>query len=292
MTEPDRPFEVKVNERTHMVVEAASGRCLGAVGSNFYRCWVFPLYTPAGRTVVREFPFDHPFHNGCFVAQHPVVVGGRTGNLWACPPRRGPDDHLFEHVGRMDAPPRPDRLEPHARGVRFALNITWRDEHDRPLIDEHRTVDLFAAADATVCDLFSTKTAAYGPAEFPRSKFGAIGIRAEPRLLPALGGQILADAGRTGRAEIVHEGESDFVAYQSGPGGGEPFGVLMHILAPRARGPWFIRDYGMALYNPTWTQTIRVQEGQSWTVGLRIAAYDGALTEGRARAWLREEVRT
>ncbi|KKL75927.1 hypothetical protein LCGC14_2049980, partial [marine sediment metagenome] len=42
------PFDVVVNERTHMVVHRTTGRCLGAVGSNYYRCWVFPLYTPAG----------------------------------------------------------------------------------------------------------------------------------------------------------------------------------------------------------------------------------------------------
>jgi len=38
----------------------------------------------------------------------------------------------------------------------------------------------------------SLKTAAYGPAEFARSKFGSIGVRVEPRLLPALGGQVVS----------------------------------------------------------------------------------------------------
>ena len=84
------PFEVVVNQRTHLAVHSGSGRCLGGVGANFCRNFVFPLYTPRGLTVLREFPFDHPFHNGLFVAQHPVRVAGRQGNLWAAPPLRGP----------------------------------------------------------------------------------------------------------------------------------------------------------------------------------------------------------
>jgi len=280
-------YQVRLNERTRAVFHAPTGRWLGAVGANYYRLWVFPLYTPAGRTVVREFPFDHPFHNGCFVGQHPVLVGGRTGNFWLAPPRRGPDDALFVHVGRMGAAEPDVRLEPHA--ARFDYRVAWLDERGGPMIDERRTVAFRALADATVCDVISEKVSAHGPAEYPQTKFGSIGIRVEPRLLPALGGEIVADGGRRGRAEVVHEGESSFVAYERpGGGGGDGFGVLMHILAPDADGPWFIRDYGMALYNPTWTRAVAVPAGESWTIGLRVVAYDGAATEDRVAQWLAE----
>jgi len=46
------PFEIRLNARTHMVVESSTGRCLGGVGSNAQRSWVFPLYTPGGQTVI------------------------------------------------------------------------------------------------------------------------------------------------------------------------------------------------------------------------------------------------
>ena len=275
----DGRYEVKVNERTNMVVERATARCLGAVGSNFYDTWVFPLYTPGGLTVVREFPFDHPFHNGFFVGQHPVNVGERVGNFWASPPRRGRDDHIFVNVGRVDAPREPD-VEVSNDAVRFTFRNVWRDEHDEPLLDEVRTVTFRAAADATVCDMTSEKIASQGAVEYPQTKFGSIGVRVEPRLLPPLGGTVIADGGRRGNAEVTHEGESDFVAYEH-----DGFGVLLHIL-DAARGPWFIRDYGMAMYNPTWTRSISTPAGESWTVGLRVVAYDGLLTEERAKLWL------
>src|SRR5688500_13898876 len=79
---PASPFDVLVNRpgpgnpATQMVVERATGRFLGAFGTSFYRSWVFPLYTPSGLTVLQEFAYDHPFHNGLFVAQHPVHAGG------------------------------------------------------------------------------------------------------------------------------------------------------------------------------------------------------------------------
>ena len=62
-------FEVIINAKTHLVVDSNTGICLGGVGANFYRPFVFPFYTPAGHTVVQEFAFDHPFHNGIFVGQ-------------------------------------------------------------------------------------------------------------------------------------------------------------------------------------------------------------------------------
>jgi hypothetical protein len=276
----DTRYEVKVNERTNMVRDRAAGRFLGAVGASFYDVWVFPLYTPSGRTVIREFPFDHPFHNGFFVGQHPVQAGERESNFWAHPPRRGWDDHIFVHVGRVDAPREPE-TEIIGDAVRFTYASVWRDENEEPLLDEVRTVTFRSTDDATVCDMTSTKTAAYGALEFPRTKFGSIGVRVEPRLLPPLGGVVFADEGRHGAAEVVHEGESDFVAYEA-----EGFGVLLHILDEGVRGPWFIRDYGMAMYNPTWTRSVSTSEGGSWTVGLRVVAYDGELSDERARAWL------
>ena len=141
-------FEVRVNAKTHLVVEPDTGRCLGGVGANFYRPFVFPFYTPAGHTVVQEFAFDHPFHNGIFVGQGPVQVGDREAGFWASPPRRSFTDKVFERLGRMDTQKDID-ITPHADGVQFVQNVVWRDENEEPLIDEIRTVNLHALADAT-----------------------------------------------------------------------------------------------------------------------------------------------
>ncbi len=277
-------FEVKVNAKTHLVVESNTGRCLGGVGANFYRPFVFPLYTPAGHTVVQEFAFDHPFHNGVFVGQGPVKVGEREAGFWAAPPRRSFTDKIFENLGRMDTQKASDMV-PHADGVQFVQKVIWRDANEEPLIDEIRRVNLWALSDATVCDMTSEKIATYGAVEYPQTKYGSIGIRVEPRLLPVMGGVIIADNSRSGAPEVVHEGESDFVAYQNLLPSHGQCGVFMTILDEGVRGPWFIRAYGMALYNPTWTGSVATPAGGTWKISLRVVAYDGELTAARAARW-------
>lgn len=278
-------FCAVTNMRNHLVVERDTGRCLGGLATTFYRPMVFPLSTPRGRTVIQECPPDHPFHSGFFVGQSPVVMDGREANFWCTPPARMHDDHQArDRIGRMDA--QPPQIEPHDSGVRFLIRSVWRDEHEQPILDELRTVDLYATGDATVCDMRSEKTAAYGPVTYPATKYGSIGIRVDPRLLPDLGGVVIGEAGRRGRADVVHEQDSAYVAYENTVGGRESAGVMISVLTDDVRGSWFIRDYGLALYNSTSQSEISTAQGESWSVQLRAVAYDGPLTEERARRWI------
>jgi hypothetical protein len=152
---------------------------------------------------------------------------------------------------------------------------------------------VYAGDDATICDVFTTKTAAHGPLEYPSSKHGTIGVRVQPQLLPFMGGEILGGQGETikrGRAEEAASGQPcDFVAYEVDAPGLGRYGVCLLVLENTAasdhRGPWFIRDYGMAMFNASMQDTIKTAAGESWTAGLRVVAYDGALTTERVGAW-------
>lgn len=269
---------------TFLVFDSAGGRWLAGVGANYYRPWLFPFYTPRGQIVLREFPFDHPFHNGCFVGQHPVRAGARTANFWAAPPPREARDEIFVDVGRIATDP-DVRAEPHGEGMRITLKCIWRDANDQPVLDEIRTFEIALAADATVCDVTSRKLAAYGKIELPATKFGGIGVRIDPRLLPGAGGCIIADEGRRGDASIVHDLLSRFVAYEGAADAASRFGLCL-IGRDRALA-WFVRDYGLALLNPTWHQGIELAEGESWEMTLRLVAYDGALDARRVEGWLK-----
>lgn len=277
-------YDVIVNARTHLVVETNTGRCLGGIGTNFYRPFVFPFYTPAGHTVIQEFAFDHPFHNGIFVGQAPVKVGEREAWFWGAPPRRSFTDRLFENLGRMDTQKEID-ITRHSNGVQFIQNIVWRDANEEPLIDEVRSVNLYAMEDGTACDMTSEKVAAYGDVEYPQTKYGSIGMRVEPRLLPVMGGVVIGDNGRKGKIEVIDDNTSDYIAYQNTLHGHGHLGVFMKILDDATRGPWFIRDYGMALYNPTQTGPVETKAKASWKIGLRFVAYDGELTTDRVKNW-------
>jgi hypothetical protein len=275
-------FEVRTGAAARLAFERGSGRCLGGVGGNWYRPWLYPLYTPGGQSVLQEFPFDHPFHNACFAGQNPVRYPGGEANFWAVPPQREARDPVFVRVGRMDVDPE-IACEAHERGVRFTVKSVWRDEHGEPALDEVRRFDLTLADGATVCDVTSRKIAAYGPLEFPPTKFGGIGVRLDPRLVPGCGGAVLADGGRRGTAGVVHGLASRYVAYESG---GEPrFGLAMMGADPAL--PWFARDYGLVVCNPTWQCALALARGEAWELSVRLVAYDGALEPARAEEWRR-----
>ena len=225
------------------------GRCLGGIGAHWYRPWLYPLYTPAGNPVLQAFPFDHPFHNGCFVAQHPVRAGGRTANFWAVPPPRTPDDEIFSHVGRIEV-----------TALEYpVLKCIWRDGAGEPVLDEERRFTIRTENAHTVCEVTSRKIAAYEDLEFPATKFGGICVRVDPQLTPAAGGRII------GR----HDEASPFVAYEN-----RRFGLA---LAGDGVTPWFVRDYGLAALNPTWKKPLALKKGEAWETRLRLVAYDGAL---------------
>lgn len=272
------------NALTTMVVERKTGRSLGGFGSNFYRSWVFPLYTPNGHTVLQEFAHDHPFHNGIFVGQHPISARGKIANYWVTPPKRMMNDPVYTRLGRVDAPEMPE-AEIFADRVRFTLRSVWRDEQEEPVLAEIRTVDFSMLEDATVCEMTSRKIAAYGPLDIQKTKYGSIGIRVEPRLLASFGGAVLADGNRLGKAADLNLQDSDFIAYENALDEKTRCGVFLCIPAGE-RGPWFIRDYGMALYNPTARESVQVAEGEEWSVSLRVVAYDNRLTPERINRFL------
>jgi hypothetical protein len=268
-----------------MVEDTKTGRWLGGVGANYYRPWVYPLYTPRGLTVLQEFPFDHPFHNGMWVAQGPIHLNGQTVHFWPMPPERRPGEKLFTNMGRIETSGLP-QIESHERGTRFTLQATWRAGDGMPVLDETRTIDFYAVEDGTVCQVTSTQTATYSAIEYEASKFGALCVRVDPRLTTMLGGEVIADGGRRGKAEVALQQECDYVAYEQSARS-QKFGLLLTVPGER-RSEWFVRDYGLATFNPMLEQPRRLTQGESFHVTLRAVAYDEPLTEERARRWLGE----
>jgi len=269
-------FEIRAGAQARLAFERERGRCLGGIGWNWYRPWLYPLYTPGGEAVLQEFPFDHPFHNACFVGQHPVRFPGGEANFWAAPPWRSPEDEIFVRVGRMETDPAIGE-EAHAAGVRFTVRCVWRDEKGAPVLNEERRFCLALEEDAVICDVASRKVAAYCALEFPATKFGGIGVRVDPRLAPDYGAAVVAEGGRGG-ARLAHDRQSRFVAFESG---GEPrFGLL--LIGDDPALAWFVRDYGLAVWNPTRGRTVSLARGEAWQTALRLVAYDGSLDENRA----------
>lgn len=281
----------------YLVIHQSSRRLLAGVGHNPYRAWTFPLNTPRGLNVLQEFSFDHPFHNGIFVGQGRVMKDGQVSNFWApMGDWRQPDNPVFQNIGELRYGESP-QIQHDDHCVTFTYPSTvWYDAQQRPVLDEVRVIRISETDDGTCCDVRSSKTAAYGALTFEATKFGSIGARVQPQLLPLLGGQILAgdgDAMQRGLADEVANGKTcDYVAYENELPGVGRFGLCLIVLensaAQHRRGPWFIRDYGMAMFNATMTESIELAANATWHCALRVVAYDGALTPARAQRWVSE----
>ena len=96
--------------------------------------------------------------------------------------------------------------------------------------------------------------------------------------------------GARGGAEIAIDQECAFVAYENQVPDSGRFGLCLMMLDGDAQGSWFVRDYGLAFYNSTRTESVHTEMGDVWTVGMRIIAYDGALTEDRVQRWRESSV--
>jgi Methane oxygenase PmoA len=272
---------------------ASGDRILGAVGHDSQRSWIYPLFTPRGLGVTQECSFDHTFHRSIFVGQGGVVANGRRTNFWCLnPDYRHGDNEVYRNLGTIVYGSEPDRKET-AKGFSFSYHSKWLDTAKEPIIAETRTIDLYDAGDATVCDVTSEKTSASCSVTYTQSKYGSIGVRVQPQLLPAFGGRILAlqdgvvSAGLAD--EVANDKDCDWVAYQAELDGIGAFGVALMVLRNTAStsetGPWFIRDYGMAMFNATMHEAIEVPEVHTWTAALRVVAYDGEFTPERAGNW-------
>jgi hypothetical protein len=236
----------------------AGERCLAGIGHHWYRPWLYPLYTPAGHPVLQEFPFDHPFHNGCFIAQNPVRSRGKEANFWAVPPKREPNDEVFVNVGRVDVLSLEEKSGTDDDSLMIEMRCTWRGPEDEPVVEEVRNFVVSCGETTTTCEVRSRKTAAYGEVEFPATKFGGIAVRVDPQLLPVAGARIVGK----------HAAASRFVAYENAR-----FGLAL-VAEPSL--PWFVRDYGLAVYNPTWKTGRTLAKGETWETRLTLVAYDGA----------------
>ena len=61
--------------------------------------------------------------------------------------------------------------------------------------------------------------------------------------------------------------------------------ILNNTASENLTGPWFIRDYGMAMFNATMNEDVVVTKGDTWEAALRVAAYDGSISVDRVRSW-------
>ncbi len=79
---PDGRLELREAGNPVLIYNYAPQLAKGAPENRRRCCYIFPLYTPAGVSMLDDFPADHPHHRGLFWAWPVVETGGTVYDEW------------------------------------------------------------------------------------------------------------------------------------------------------------------------------------------------------------------
>ncbi len=253
-----------------VMVLSPLGNPVAGIGHNFFRPWLYPLYSPSGRQVLQEYPFDHPFHNGLFIGWNPIKHKGRDHNFWATPPQRSEPDPMMANLGQvktLDC----CVIQSSEESLQLTQGLEWVDSDGNKLFRETRTFTFWqpsilshAVRMESILNCLTTY-----PIIFEPTKFAGVGVRLDPALTPALGGRFENSSGEIGNAKCFHGNCFESLTVRSSNGCLElkihPEGFL---------GPWFVRDYGLVLLNPSSPSSQTIGLGQSISHSIELTASD------------------
>jgi hypothetical protein len=283
--------------RTHRRTLRCNGAPVLSLTQGRQRCYVYPLFTPAGFPVTSECPADHPHHNSFWIASDHVhgrmpVAGGKyeeyTYNLYV--------DETFQ--GR--APGRIVALSSSAAarigGTVITQDIEWRGPTEwaaydgRLLARETREIAIAAEPDMYVIDVKSTLAAADWDFSLGPTRHAYFNVRAAEAITVPNGGQVLDDRGRSG-GEAITGTESRWVDFSGPVGGGHKAGLAV-FPDPRDHDDlsWFVADWGVVTVGPFRINGRVVRQGESLTARYRVLVHDGDARQadiaGRYAAYL------
>jgi hypothetical protein len=283
--------------RTHRRTLRRSGVPVLSLTQGRQRCYVFPLFTPAGFPVTSECPADHPHHNSFWIAADHVhgrmpVAGGKyeeyTYNLYV--------DETFQGraPGRIIA--LSSKAVPHDRGIVITQDIEWRGPTEwaandgRLLARETRDMAIAAEPGMYVIDVKSRLAAADWDISLGPTRHAYFNVRAAEAITVANGGQVIDDRGRSG-GEAITGTQSRWVDFSGNVGGGHKAGLSV-FPDPRDHADlsWFVADWGVVTVGPFRNNGRVVKQGQSLTARYRVLVHDGdakaADVAGRYAAYL------
>jgi hypothetical protein len=242
----------------------ADGDLIGGYAANALRSYVFPLYTPGGVLVLQEAPPDHPHHQGIHVG---LSIDGY--DLW----NAGSGDRE-RHAQRMSIPLGEIKPEIAADGVRIAHSVVWTTVDGQALLREERQIQFSRTDEFTRVRWRSTFHAAARAVHIDQTKEAGIALRVPPHWETIFGGQIRNAHGDVGEAACFDR-SSPWLNIQGSAGNGHKAGVVFAPAPDSEPCPWFTRDYGEHLYNPSRHHAIPLDAGASFTWAVSVVAYDG-----------------
>ena len=278
------------------VAVAWRGRPICAFTQGAHRCYLYPLYSPAGVPLTAESPVDHPHHDSITVgadmvtakfppltpAISPLAESG-TYNLYA--------NQVFQ--GR--APGRTwavdiNATELAADHLRVVQSIEWQGPEEwgaadgrRTLAVETRTTDIRPGDGVNTVDIRSQLRPTEWDLTIGPTRHAFFTVRLAYGLRVDDGGALVDADGRSGGAAITNRTSAWLDASGPAPHGARAgLAILPH--ASTAQVPWVAYDWGTVVVNPFAREPREVRRGDTLDLGIRLLAHDGDAAEANIAA--------
>lgn len=258
-----------------------------------FRCYLYPVYSPAGVPLTAESPVDHPHHDSItvgadfFCAKLPPLTPhistreeAATYNLYV--------NQVFQ--GR--APGRTwmtsfESDEISKGHLRVVQNVQWQGPEEwgaaagrRVLAEEIRTTDVYPGETANVIDVRSQLHPTEWDINIGPTRHAYFTVRLADRLRVVAGGVLSDSEGRTGE-EAITGTTSDWVDVSGPASHGRQAGITVIPHASTAGIPWVVYDWGTISVNPFLEEEFDLPRGTVLDLGIRILAHDGDAQEAR-----------
>jgi hypothetical protein len=283
LTTEDIALPPGAHARTHRARLMQGRTTLLGLTQGDFRAFLHPVSTPAGFCVTAERPADHPHHSGIWIAADHVhlQVPGALGRIEEYTYNFYVDD-IFQGraPGRILA--RSERGTPERDGG-FLIEQTldwigpaeWGAPAGRPVLRETRTTRLRPLPGAFRIDLHTALQPAGHAVTLGPTRHALFNLRAADSMTAVNGGRITCDRGRTGGDAVSGEG-ARWVDLTGPVGGGHVAGLTLIPETLAGRPPyWFAADWGVLTVGPFRLGALRLEPGESLTLGCTVLAHDG-----------------
>lgn len=273
------------------VAVAWRGRPICGFTQGVHRCYLYPLYSPAGVPLTAESPVDHPHHDSVTVgadmliakfppltpAISPLTESG-TYNLYAnnvfqgrCPGRTWAVDVNATELA-------PDHL-------RVVQTVEWQGPEEwgaadgrRVLALETRTTDIRPGDVVNTVDIRSQLRPTDWDLTIGPTRHAYFTVRLAYGLRVVDGGTLVDADGRSGGAAITNHASAWVDASGPAPHGAKA-GLTILGHAATAQVPWVAYDWGTVNVNPFARAAATVPRGDTLDLGIRLLAHDGDAVE-------------
>jgi hypothetical protein len=250
------------------------------------RCYVYPLFTPAGFAVTSESPADHPHHNSFWIAADHLhcrmPVGGEkfeeyTYNFYVDETFQGRAPGRLLETGAAFESVDPDTCRL-VQDIDWRGPVEWAAPEGRVAAREKRTLTLSAQPKAYVIDVESELHASEWDFSLGPTRHAYFNVRVAESMTVNNGGAVFDDRGGSGGGAATGVG-AKWVCGEGEVGGGNRAGIAVFPHpADHADLSWFVTDWGVMTVGPFRIDGRLVRRGEALRARYRVVVFDGDST--------------